>query len=99
MNEKSGTMTSSPGPMPSARRAKAKASVPFPHPTTWPPRFMVSASSVSKASTWAPRMKADAFTTSSMARSSSGRSRACSPPKSTKWMAGKSGEVEGVEAS
>ena len=48
MNEKSGTMTSSSGPTPSARSASAKASVPFPQPTTWPPRFEAVVESVLK---------------------------------------------------
>ena len=57
MNELAGTMTSSPGPMPSARSASDSASVPDDTPTAYAlPQY--AANSSSKASSSAPNVNA-----------------------------------------
>ncbi len=72
-NEKAEVMTSSPGPTPSARRARSSASVPelTPMPCRAP---VASASSRSSARPSGPMMnQADASTPSAAARSSDAR--------------------------
>ena len=77
-----GTITSSPGPIPSARSPSTSASVPEPTPTAWrTPRKL--AASRSNASTFGPRMKRPERSTSSTAFSSSGQSASVCAPRST----------------
>src|SRR5687768_6521640 len=61
-----GVITSSPGPMSSARRINAIASVPLPTPTAWGTR-LAAANSISNVSISGPRMNHPPVTTRSIA--------------------------------
>src|ERR1017187_2002050 len=76
MNELGTVMTSSPGPMPRARRASQRASVPLPTPTAWAVR-QKKANSSSKRATTGPPAKALLSITSLMAARSSARIGSC----------------------